>query len=200
MDIIVQGLSKSFNKKIVLKNISTLIRANKRTCVMGPSGSGKTTLLNILMGLTAPDSGTVQGVPQKKSAVFQEERLCESFSAIANVRLVCSNDVSTETIKEHLDRIGLKDSKYKPVIELSGGMRRRVSIVRAILAESEIIFMDEPFKGLDEETKKNVIKYVLDNTVNKTLLMVTHDPEEIETMQAELIYISMEGTDDQNRK
>ncbi len=200
MDIIVQDLSKSFNKKMVLKNFSTVIGANKRTCVMGPSGSGKTTLLNILMGLTAPDSGTVQGVPQKKSAVFQEERLCESFSAIANVRLVCSNDVSTEKIKEHLDRIGLKDSKCKPVIELSGGMRRRVSIVRAILAESEIIFMDEPFKGLDEETKKNVIKYVLDNTVNKTLLMVTHDPEEIETMQAELIYISMEGTDDQNRK
>ena len=156
---------------------------------MGPSGCGKTTLLNLLMGLVPPDDGTISGVPAKKSAVFQEDRLCMCFSAVTNVRMVCSRKITTEMIESHLATIGLKDSMHMPVLELSGGMQRRVAIVRAVLAESEIIFLDEPFKGLDAETKQSVMQYVKANTQGKTVVMVTHDEEEAKSMGGHLINI-----------
>jgi NitT/TauT family transport system ATP-binding protein len=192
MDIQINKLTKSFGNKIVIRDFSALIREKRVTCIMGPSGCGKTTLLNILMGLLLPDSGTITGVPRKKSAVFQEERLCESFSAVANVRMVCQKEISTRMIEEHLAGIGLKDSMYMPVSELSGGMRRRVAIVRAMLAKSEIIFLDEPFKGLDAETKQSVIRYVKVNTRDKTVIMVTHDLDEVQKMDGRLISMELE--------
>lgn len=187
MDIQIEGLSKSFGNKPVLRNFSATIRAGKVTAIMGPSGCGKTTLLHLLLGILRPDGGTISGIPVYKSAVFQEERLCEPFSAIANVRMVCTKEVSAATIEEHLLRLGLKDSLRKPVAELSGGMKRRVAIVRAMLAKSDIVFLDEPFKGLDAELKQQVMRYVQDSTKGKTVVMITHDGEEVRQMEADLI-------------
>ncbi|NLT94805.1 MAG: ABC transporter ATP-binding protein [Clostridia bacterium] len=189
MDIKISGLSKSYGENRVLKNLNLTFPEKEITCIMGPSGCGKTTLLNILMGLTRPDQGTVEGVPKKKSAVFQEDRLCESFSAVSNVRLVCEKNIDDKKIISHLDRVGLKESCKKPVRELSGGMKRRVAIVRAILAPSEILFLDEPFKGLDEETKKATMKYVKENTKGRTVLMVTHNIEEAEAFGGRIIQL-----------
>ncbi|HBN84306.1 MAG TPA: sulfate transporter, partial [Clostridiales bacterium] len=124
MDIQLKNISKSFGEKDVLTNFSATFRKDKVTCLMGPSGCGKTTLLHIMAGLLTPDQGVMTGIPKKKSAVFQEERLCESFNAISNVRLVCHKDVRKNIIQEHLERIGLSGSMGKPVIQLSGGMRR----------------------------------------------------------------------------
>lgn len=192
MTIVIDRISKTFDGKIVFQAYSAQIEAHRITCILGPSGCGKTTLLNLLMGLMKPDSGTISGVPEKKSAVFQEERLCETFSAIANVRLVCSRSVSTPMIEEHLLRIGLQGSMHVPVRELSGGMRRRVAIVRAILAESDILLMDEPFKGLDTETKLSVMQYVQEHTKEKTVVMVTHDPDEVEQLNSDRIHLEMD--------
>lgn len=187
MDIIITELSKSYGKNIVLDGFSAFIPENKMTFIMGPSGCGKTTLINILMGLISEDNGTIIGVPSRKSAVFQEDRLCESFNAVSNVRLVCEKKIKDEEIILHLERIGLKDDLLKPVIELSGGMRRRVAVVRAILAKSDIIFMDEPFKGLDDKTKAKTMQYVVDNTKNKTVIIVTHDIDEADSLGGEII-------------
>lgn len=189
MSIVISELSKSFGENIVLSQFSANISENKVTFIMGPSGCGKTTIINILMGLIKEDSGTITGIPAHKSAVFQEDRLCESFNAVSNVRLVCDKKIKRDEIVSHLERIGLKDNLSKPVIELSGGMRRRVALVRAVLAKSEIIFMDEPFKGLDDETKKRTMKYVTDNTKNKTVIIVTHDTEEADYLGGEIINI-----------
>ena len=115
MDIRLDNISKSFGDKKVLTNLSAVIKKGKVTCIMGPSGCGKTTLLNIMAGLLTPDEGNITGIPERKSAVFQEERLCETFGAISNVRIVCGKNVKIETIKEHLNRIGLGDSMNKPV-------------------------------------------------------------------------------------
>ena len=93
------------------------------------------------MGFIKPDSGSIQGVPALKSAVFQEDRLCETFNAVSNVKLVLNSKSDSGIIVEHLNQIGLKGSLDKPVNELSGGMRRRVAIVRAILAKSDILFL-----------------------------------------------------------
>lgn len=187
MDIVISGLTKSFGSNIVLNGFSTIIREKRMTFIMGPSGCGKTTLINILMGIVIPDSGAISGVPTLKSAVFQEDRLCENFNAISNIRLVCDKKTKNETIAEHLEKIGLKGNLKKPVSEFSGGMKRRVAMVRAILAKSEILFLDEPFKGLDTETKKITMEYLKENTKGKTVIIVTHDMEEVKAFEGELI-------------
>lgn len=187
MDIRVLGLSKSFGEKRVLENFSATFPEHEVTCIMGPSGCGKTTLLNILMGLIHPDSGSIQGVPRLKSAVFQEDRLCESFSAVSNVRLVSDKRVANREIISHLERVGLKDSCMQPVKEFSGGMKRRVAIVRAILARKDILFLDEPFKGLDEKTKNLTMEYVKENIEGLTVIMVTHDLEEARTFNGQIL-------------
>ena len=160
--------------------------------------SGKTTLLNILMGLTAPDAGTLTGVPALKSAVFQEDRLCESFGVLANIRLVCDPEISDEKIIEHLNAIGLEDSFDKSVGEFSGGMKRRVAIVRAMLAKSDILFLDEPFKGLDDETKLDTIRYVKENLNGRTVVMVTHSTDECRLMGGRLITIGRRDANEED--
>jgi NitT/TauT family transport system ATP-binding protein len=189
MDIDVKVLTKAFGDELVLDKVSLRFPEHKITCVMGPSGMGKTTLLHILMGLVPFDTGTVEGVPVNRSAVFQEDRLCEDFMAASNVRLVCPQNVSDDCIFRHLEEIGLKENLEKPVKEFSGGMKRRVAMVRAVLADSEILFLDEPFKGLDEETKQDAITYLKRHRNNRTVIMVTHDIQEAKALDAEVVYI-----------
>lgn len=177
-DVVITGLSKRFGKKQVLTGYDACFPAGRTTVVMGPSGCGKTTLLQILMGLLHPDRGHISGLPSRKSAVFQEDRLCEDFSALANVRMACGKAVPEATMVSHLEHVGLAGSLNQPVRELSGGMRRRVAIVRAMLAPSDIVFLDEPFKGLDEGTRNLVMAYVSAQTEGKTVIAVTHSPEE----------------------
>lgn len=187
MDIVVQNIGKSFGTQQVLKNFSYTFPEGKTTCVMGGSGCGKTTLLRILMGLETPDSGTITGVPKGKlSAVFQEDRLCENLSAAANLRLV-KKSLTHEEIENVFREVKLKDAWHKPVRTLSGGMRRRIAILRALAAEADCILMDEPFKGLDEETKQHTIHYIQTQTRTKTLIIVTHSPEEAALLNTEAI-------------
>ena len=186
MDIVIKNLYKSFGDNKVLNSLNLVIKENHTTCLMGQSGAGKTTLLNILMGFEKADSGEVLNVPEKKSVVFQENRLCEDFSALTNIKIV--NDTLTEDIiLKHLESVGLVESATQKVNTLSGGMKRRVALVRAVLAEKDILFLDEPFKGLDEETKDKVIEYLKQNTQNRTVIMVTHDIEETVALGAEVI-------------
>ena len=188
MDIIIKDLYKSYGENAVLKSLDAVIEENKITCLMGQSGSGKTTLLNILMGFETADSGSVENMPVKKTAVFQENRLCESFSAFTNVKIV-NDKLDNKTIISHLEQVGLGDFADSKISTLSGGMKRRVALVRAILAEKDILFLDEPFKGLDEDTKKTVTDYLLKNTENTTVVMVTHDIDEAQALGAKVLYL-----------
>lgn len=188
MSIELCEITKSFNNKIVLNHLDIKFKDKHITCIMGPSGGGKTTLLHIIMGILKADDGNIKGITGKKiTAVFQEDRLCESIDAVNNVLLVCDKKVSAEEVKKEFREVNLTDYEGKPTIELSGGMKRRVAIVRALLPESDIIIMDEPFKGLDEELKIKVIEYVKKKAVGKTVLMVTHDKEEAEALKAEIV-------------
>ncbi len=186
-DIIMTGLHKRFGEKRVLCDFSATLPGGEMTVVMGPSGCGKTTLLQMLMGFLRPDKGQVQGMPHHKSAVFQEDRLCEDFSAVSNVQMVCGRKVPESEIVSHLERLDLAGSLRQPVRELSGGMRRRVAIVRAMLAPADIIFLDEPFKGLDEQTRDKVLQYVLAQTCGRTVVAVTHSREEAEALGGVLL-------------
>ena len=168
----IKEVSKSYEKK-VLDKVSFQVEPGSIMVITGPSGTGKTTLLNIMMGLVLPDSGEVLGIPEKKSCVFQEDRLLEHFTVEENLKLVSE----------------LPENEFsQKVEEFSGGMKRRVAILRALLTSSDVIFMDEPFKGLDAELKKRVIQYTLEKKKDRTLFVVTHDAGEAEQLRANYFY------------
>lgn len=187
MSILLQNIYKSFDGLKVLENFSLELEDGSITCIMGESGIGKTTLARIILGLEIPDSGIVSGVPKKTAAVFQEDRLCDSFSAIVNVRIATQK--SNSEILECLNALGIGKFAGKPVYKLSGGMKRRVAIARALLFDAEFIVFDEPFKGLDSDIRKTVIDYILEKAKGKTLLFITHSKEEAELLGAEIINI-----------
>lgn len=189
-DIIIKNLCKSFGEKRVLDNFSVTFPTGSVSCIMAPSGAGKTTLLSIMQGFLKPDSGTVDGIPGKMSAVFQEDRLCEDFCAVSNVRFSCGskrNRKSKEEIVACLSALGLGDSLDKPVRSFSGGMKRRVAIARALTADYELLFLDEPFKGLDEELKLSTAEYIKASAAGKTVIMVSHDEAEADLLGATII-------------
>ena len=182
--IAIEGLWKSFGDKAVLRDFSAVLPAGAVTGLMAPSGAGKTTLLRILMGLEPSDRGTISGLEGLRlSAVFQEDRLCENLNPVSNLRLVTPS-LSRERAVEALRAVGLADCLGQPARELSGGMRRRVAILRALLAEYDLLLLDEPFKGLDRETKETVMADTRRRCAGRTVLFVTHDQTELEAMGA----------------
>lgn len=187
MNIQLKNICKSYGNKQVLRDFSAELQEGECTVIMGPSGCGKTTMLRILMGLEKPDKGFVEGIPKRVSAVFQEDRLCKDFSAADNVAMVMERPVFREVIQRHLERIGLTGNFDQPIGQFSGGMKRRVAIVRAVLARGDLLILDEPFQGLDQATKKRVIEYLKEENQGRTVLVVTHDREEAELMGTRLI-------------
>lgn len=184
MDIIVDNVSKSYGEQVVLKKLTVRFPEEKISCIMGPSGCGKTTLMRILLGLERADEGRVEGVPYGKiSAVFQEDRLCENVSAIRNLKLVSEKDEAE--LRREMEALRLGEAFGKSVRELSGGMKRRVAILRALLAPCGCIMMDEPLKGLDEETKIVTAGYIRKNAKEKTLIVITHDRQDLELLGAD---------------
>lgn len=188
----IKDIYKSFDGKKVLNGFCAEFKQGESYCIMGKSGCGKTTLLNIITGIIKADSGEVITEPNTKlSVVFQEDRLCERLSAVANVRIVCNKNCSVNSIVSSLEAVGLtKADIKKPVSELSGGMRRRTAIVRAVMADSSVIILDEPFKGLDTETKEKTIRYILDSTKGRTLIIITHDEEDTVFLNGNIIYMN----------
>ena len=182
------NICKSFGDNMVLNGFSHDFADEKVTVILGKSGCGKSTLLNILMGIFTPDSGEVIRPDNgKMSAVFQEDRLCENLTASANIRLVTGKRFTKEQIAEELEKIGLSGCGEKPVRTLSGGMKRRVALLRALLADFFLLFLDEPFKGLDSETKQNVMEYCKEKLSGKTVILVTHDDDEFKFFADEMI-------------
>ena len=120
------------------------------------------------------------------SAVFQEDRLLNEMTAESNVRLVNPSLSLSDTINA-MAELGLRESTHQSVRELSGGMKRRVAILRAVLHDSDILLLDEPFQGLDEETRKTVISFLRKKAENRTVLLITHNKEDAEDCGAEQI-------------
>ena len=176
------SVCKTFEGKQVLHQFSFRFEEGARYAVMGSSGSGKTTLLNLLMGLMKPDSGKIANDGLRFSAVFQEDRLLRQMTAEANVALV--SRASRIEIRSLLHRLGIDDESLpQPVSTYSGGMKRRVALCRALLADYDVLLLDEPYKGLDEDTREQVMQLVNEYTQNKTVILVTHDREEAEGYQ-----------------
>ena len=186
MDIKVDHVSKAYGEQQILRDLCCVFPEGKTTCIRGRSGCGKTTLIRLLLGLDIPDKGKIEGISDRKiRAVFQEDRLCENLSAASNIRLVCTETISDRELEEAYKAVALTEVWQKPVRELSGEMRRRVSILRALLADSDCVIMDEPLRGLDEKTRAKTIDYILKKTEGKTLIFVTHEEKEAVWLKAD---------------
>ena len=139
MDIRVNNISKSYGEKQVLSHFSACFPRGEVSAVMAPSGRGKTTLLRLILGLEKPDAGEITGVPEAKSALFQEDRLCPELSVLGNIRMVTGRTVPEEEIRRLLAFLGLEESVETPARALSGGMARRTALARALLYPGERI-------------------------------------------------------------
>ena len=168
----------------IMRDVSFSVGTGEFIAVGGRNGCGKTTVTRLLMGLEKPDAGKVlrEGTV---SAVFQEDRLLDSLSAQGNLRFVVGRDREAD-IKGVLDELGLGDALDKQVRAFSGGMKRRVAIARALVMAHDILLLDEPFKGLDEEMKARAAQAILRHEAGKTVILVTHEPQEAVLLNAEV--------------
>lgn len=195
MMIRVKNIVKSYGALPVLRDFSLEIPKGSRLCIMGRSGCGKTTLLKILGGLLPSDGGEVEGI-LRPIPVFQEDRLAEAFTPLRNLLLVSRDRKGAVAL---LEELGLADAISKPTRELSGGMKRRVAIARALLAQGDVLLMDEPFKGLDEETRRTVAASVLRHLGGRTLIAVTHDEEDAVLLGASVLTLDGEESSEKRK-
>lgn len=184
------NLSKSYEDHKVLEHLNLTLEDGGIYAVMGASGRGKTTLFHILLGLIQADEGRVEGLEGKRlSVVFQEDRLIPFLTAGENVAVVQEKPMPLTEIHQVLEEILPRESLGQAVREYSGGMKRRAAIGRAILQESQVLIMDEPLAGLDEETKAAVITFILKYRGSRTLLFSTHQEEDVELFCANKILL-----------
>lgn len=175
------GLCKAYGETVVLKDLSFSLTAGV-TCLMAPSGRGKTTLLRLLLGLEQPDGGSITGVDGLRlSAVFQEDRLLEGLTARENLRFVLGKRDAAQAAAL-LAALGLDSASEKPVSAYSGGMRRRVALARALSVPFDLLLLDEPFTGLDEESRHKAADCIREAAAGKIVLLVTHRAEDVETL------------------
>ena len=175
--ILITNLSKSYGETVVFRNFSASLPLGETTVITGVSGGGKTTLLRLVLGLETPDGGEITGVPERRAAVFQEDRLCPQLTALENVLLAAGRRRETQA-RDILSRLGLGGALAAPAAELSGGMRRRCALARALCADADLLALDEPFKGLDEANRRAAMETVRALAHDKTVLFVTHDAAE----------------------
>lgn len=177
--IVCRDLTVRFGEKIVLDGLNLSIPDAGVVCIMGESGRGKTTLLRVLAGLLKPNSGTVEGLSHRKvSVAFQEPRLLGWRTAQDNIASV--SDVATASalcIELHLE-----DVREQRAATLSGGQMQRVSLARAFAFGTDVVLLDEPFAGLDEENKARVLALIHRATL---AIVVTHDARDPELLQAQ---------------
>lgn len=180
-----RDVTKRYGGITVLSRASARFEAGRTHVLMGASGAGKTTVLRLLAGLEEPDAGEVVRPSGARTAMtFQEDRLLDNLTATANVRLPHGRLRGRELEdflareREALEAAGLPVDA-RPVRELSGGQRRRVAILRALLVDADVLLLDEPLRGMDEQTVGRLMRFALPLLSGRTVLWVTHDEREL---------------------
>lgn len=170
MNIEILNLTKKYGDKTVFENFSCTLEINGILLVKGASGCGKTTLMKMIAGLEGC-SGQIHVPTDKISIMFQEDRLIPFISVLKNVQSV--SDVTTA--KKYLCELGLQNELDSPPRSLSGGMRRRAALARTLAYPSQLVILDEPFKGLDGKLKQKVIGLITKESRTRDFIIVTHE-------------------------
>lgn len=170
-----EHVSKSYHGRPVLREVTEHYERGRTYYFRTPSGSGKTTLFRLIAGLEEPEKGgEIRRHGSRISMVFQEDRLCEEYSALINVDMVTGD---REKSREQLCQVLEEEELYKPCRELSGGMKRRVAVARSMAAGGDVILLDEPFAGLDAESRRRTEQYIHSRGKDSALLVATHTGE-----------------------
>ena len=188
MGIEVQNAWKQFGGQTIFEGLNLKFPEQGTICLFGASGCGKSTLLNCIAGIIPLDQGKITGVSGKKMAyLFQEDRLLPWATAQENVSIVLQERAIEA--EEWLERVGLAGEGRKYPRELSGGMRRRVAIARALAYGGDILLLDEPFRGLDEENRDAAAKLIWKTGTAALKILVTHDRSEAERFGDEVWFL-----------
>ena len=208
----IKNIKKSFGDRVILEDISAVLEAGKCNLIIGTSGSGKTVLTKCIVGLFTPDHGEIyfnkvnmlalnkndrKLLRQQIGMLFQGAALFDSMTVEQNVRfpLDMFTDWSlaerTKRVNEVLDRVNLTGANKKFPSEISGGMKKRVGIVRAIVLNPKYLFCDEPNSGLDPQTSLLIDKLIkeITNEYQITTIVVTHDMNSVMEIGDHIVYL-----------
>lgn len=178
-DVFLKDICASFDERTVIDHFDLSLKKGGVYCIMGPSGCGKTTLLKEIYKRT----------DMTKSVMFQENRLIENADAITNITLG-SNHLNNTEIRVLSQLILPKGQLNDKVRTYSGGMKRRVALLRTLVRKADIVLLDEPFTGLDEETKDNAIDLIKETCSESIVVCVTHDEEDAKKMGGRIIWMN----------
>jgi len=176
-----RNVRMAYGDKLVLDKLSLSFSAPGMYALLGPSGRGKTTLLRLIAGLETPQDGSVS-VPQdtRIAFCFQEDRLLPFKTVLENVMLACGN---LSAAMHWIDAVGLEGEENSYPASLSGGMKRRAALARALAFDAPVLLLDEPFRALDDATHAEMLSLVREAAKDKLLILVTHDEEDACGMQ-----------------
>ena len=196
------GISKSFDSREVIRDISVRLAEGEIVSLLGLSGSGKTTLLNIISGLLRPDAGKVflsgtdiTGRPGQVSYMLQKDLLLEHKRVMDNVTLPLvirgmKKEEAARQANVYFEQFGLAGTEKMYPAQLSGGMRQRAALLRTYLASHGVVLLDEPFSALDMITKGQMHRWYLEvaRKIGLSTLLITHDVDEA-IMLSDRIYL-----------
>ena len=202
LDIVIED--KTFaNGLCTMADLQFTARAGEFVAIVGPSGTGKSTLLNMVAGLDQPTVGAIRADQQpfaahahKLAFMFQEPRLMPWLDTAANIELVCDANESLADFRQRMDRllaeVGVADFKQSFPRQLSGGMQRRVALVRAFVGQPDILLMDEPFQSLDAPTAQQLRELMLRlwQEHKPLVLFVTHSLSEALMLADRILFLS----------
>ena len=190
----ITNLSFAFGKKTVIEDLSLELNKGEILALMAPSGYGKTTLLGLVAGLLKPQKGEIENSFEKVAYVFQEPRLFPWLTVEENLLAVMNekDENTAKTVAQCLALVGLADAADKYPGELSGGMRSRASLARALAYGGDLFLLDEPFAALDEDLRHDLTVKLKDylRACGASAILVTHNREDAERSADRILTLS----------